>query len=134
MEMLLNLKTTAYYRYIRLFKRAAEIVLESLDVKEDDIYALKLAVAEAAANVIEHGYGVETEENIELEVYLEAKELTFVLRDYGTQSDVSDIKSRELDDYQEGGLGVHIIRTVMDSVEYIHMEKGTKLIMKKKID
>lgn len=134
MEMLLNLKTTAYYRYIRLFKRAAEIVLESLDVKEDDIYALKLAVAEAAANVIEHGYGAETGENIELEVYLEDKELTFVLRDYGTQSDVSDIKSRELDDYQEGGLGVHIIRTVMDSVEYIHMEKGTKLIMKKKID
>lgn len=108
-------------------------MLESLDINEDDIYAIKLAVAEAAANVIEHGYGGETESNIDLEVLLENNELIFILRDYGEQSDISEIKSRELDDYQEGGLGVHIIKTVMDSVEYVHMEQGTKLIMKKRI-
>jgi len=55
------------------------------------------------------------------------------LIDYGEKVKHENIKSRNLDEISESGLGVFLIHSIMDSVEYKHMEKGTKLIMKKKI-
>ena len=40
------------------------------------------------------------------------------IRDHGRSVDPSSIKSRDLDDVRPGGLGVHIMRSVMDRVEY----------------
>ena len=40
------------------------------------------------------------------------------LRDFGEKANISEIKSRKLDDVRPGGLGVHLIRCVMDKVVY----------------
>jgi anti-sigma regulatory factor (Ser/Thr protein kinase) len=46
------------------------------------------------------------------------------VRDFGRQVDPSTIRSRSLDEVRPGGLGVHIIRSVMDEVEYSRAEGG----------
>jgi anti-sigma regulatory factor (Ser/Thr protein kinase) len=46
------------------------------------------------------------------------------VRDYGRSVDPSTIKSRDLDDFRPGGLGVHIIRSIMDEVEYVPQPGG----------
>ena len=133
MEKLLKLKIRAYYKFIRIIKRATESIMEAYDISDEEIYMSKLAVAEAAANVIEHSYKGETDDIIEFEIEKNEKEWYFTIKDYGCKMDLCEIKSRNLEDYKEGGLGVHIIKSVMDSTEYSHFKNGTKLKMIKKM-
>jgi anti-sigma regulatory factor (Ser/Thr protein kinase) len=95
-----------------------------------------LAVNEAMANVIKHGYGGECDQRIHVTFSLidsssgAAKGLKVVIRDFGRQVDPECIRSRNLDDVRPGGLGVHLIRSVMDEVGYRqHDEGGMELTM-----
>jgi anti-sigma regulatory factor (Ser/Thr protein kinase) len=44
--------------------------------------------------------------------------LEFVLEDFGTPAEPESLKGRALDDIRPGGLGMHLITNIMDSVEY----------------
>lgn len=89
---------------------------------EEQTARLVLAVDEAVANVIKHGYDGRLDRPVEL--HLEGVEeegvrgVRFVVRDFGKQVAPEMICGRDLDDVRPGGLGVHIIRTVMDRVTY----------------
>ncbi len=95
---------------------------------DGQISRLVLAVDEAIANVIKHGYGGRRDRPVEL--CLEAIEeqgtrgVRFVIRDFGKQVPPETICGRELDDVRPGGLGVHIIRSVMDRVNYAPAKGG----------
>jgi len=82
-----------------------------------------LAVDEALANVIRHGYDNRIDARIWLSIWTLAPNehgpgLRVIIEDQARQVDPATIKSRELDDIRPGGLGVHIIREVMDDVQY----------------
>lgn len=82
-----------------------------------------LAVDEALANVMKHGYQGRPDGRITLRVMPVTDEakgpgLSFTIDDWGRQVDPATIKSRDLADIRPGGLGVHIIRQVMDSATY----------------
>jgi len=89
----------------------------------EDVHKLTLAVDEALANVIKHGYGGPCDKPIHIRVegFDEPDGrcgIRVAVRDHGKQVDPKTIKSRDLDDVRPGGLGVHIMRTVMDKVEF----------------
>lgn len=79
-----------------------------------------LAVDEACTNIIRHQYGGRTDERIDLEARFncEARTVEFVLRDYGPVRDARLFQGRDIQDIRPGGLGLHIIREIMDDVEY----------------
>ena len=131
MEVIFELKVAAYYKNIRIIKSLTETLLNFFEFDSNTNYMLKLAVSEAAANIIEHAYKSEANKDIVYKVKEFNDRLIFILRDYGEKSEIHKIKSRELDEYQEGGLGVHLINSIMDKVEYFHLEDGTKLEMTK---
>ena len=55
-----------------------------------------------------------------------------MIEDEAAQVDPAAMQGRELDDVRPGGLGVHIIREVMDEVVYSKREtKGMRLTMVK---
>ena len=98
-----------------------------------------LAVDEAVANVIKHGYEGRSGEPIE--VSLESVQcdgrcgLQVTICDCGRQVDPEGITGRPLDDVRPGGLGTHIIRNAMDEVEYsIRTPLGMRLRMLKLLD
>jgi anti-sigma regulatory factor (Ser/Thr protein kinase) len=96
---------------------------------EDRREQIRLAVDEALANVIKHGYGGREDQPIELRAgaFVDEKGvrgLVVSVRDFGCQIDPSAIKSRDLDDVRPGGLGVHIMRAVMDAVVYSQADGG----------
>jgi len=104
----------------------------------DQAEKVGLAVNEALANVIEHGYQGDVHQPIEISMdVLEADgcgrpALRLVIRDFGRHVDPACIKSRNLSDVRPGGLGVHIIRSVMDDVRYRCVpEGGMELVMLK---
>lgn len=90
-------------------------------------FQIALAVDEAVANIINHGYGRRPDGRIWLHVSRLTEGrcgLRFVLDDDGRQVDPDLIRSRPLDEVRPGGLGVHIIREVMDDCRWERRSGG----------
>lgn len=96
-----------------------------------------LAIDEALTNAIRHGYQGRPRCRIELglrQVWSDEgwPGVEVLVRDFGAQVDPEKICGRSLDDPQPGGLGVHIIRSVMDEVNYsCPPDGGMQLVMRK---
>lgn len=96
-----------------------------------------MAVDEALTNVIRHGYSGETGHRIVLHIDPIASPdlgdgIRVLIRDFGKQVDPTCICGRDLDDVRPGGLGVHIIQALMDSVEYSRAGGGgMQLVMQR---
>jgi sigma-B regulation protein RsbU (phosphoserine phosphatase) len=95
-----------------------------------------LAIDEASSNVIKHGYGLKNSGDIILEIFYSRGELVFRLTDFAKPVNRAACRSRELDDLRPGGLGVHLIREVMDNYEFLDPPEGVGnvLEMRKRIE
>ncbi len=96
-----------------------------------EIEMIVMGVDEACANIIRHAYRDEARliglccEQIETGV-------RFRLRDYGDSgAEPAKWSGRPLDSIQPGGLGLHLIRTAFDQVDYRPKRNGTELILTK---
>lgn len=111
--------------------------LTQLGWAKHDVADVVLAVDEALTNVIRHGYQEQPNKDIHITAHrLDDPTLgvgvEIVIRDFGQQVPLDKISGRDLDDLRPGGLGVHIIRNVMDFSEYSHAPGGgMQLYMKK---
>jgi anti-sigma regulatory factor (Ser/Thr protein kinase) len=88
---------------------------------------VSLAVDEALCNVINHGYEKKTDGRITLSLWAidgQPARMKVVIEDRARQVDPNHIRSRDLDDIRPGGLGVFIIREIMDEVRYEKREGG----------
>jgi anti-sigma regulatory factor (Ser/Thr protein kinase) len=96
---------------------------------------ISLALDEALCNIINHGYGKKPDGRIWINIHElpgETPGMKIVIEDHAKQVDPDIIKSRDLDDIRPGGLGVYIIREVMDDVTYEkRAEGGMRLTMVK---
>jgi anti-sigma regulatory factor (Ser/Thr protein kinase) len=104
---------------------------------DDQAAEIALAVDEALSNVIRHGYCCAPGQRILLtaqpiSVPGETGGLEIRIRDFGKQADPDQIRGRQLDDIRPGGLGVHIIRAMMSSVEYQPAPGGGMLLVMRK--
>jgi serine/threonine-protein kinase RsbW len=114
-------------------------VARRLGFSEEGCGQIALAVDEALCNVIRHGYERRRDGPIWISLWPLAAEngsgpgLRIVLEDEARQVDPTQIKSRDLDEVRPGGLGVHIIRQVMDEVAYEKREGvGMRLTLVKR--
>lgn len=102
---------------------------------------IALAVDEAMTNVVRHGYQGKDEGLIELSIGPMALDengeecgVRLVIEDRGITVDPATIQPRELDEIRPGGLGVHIIREVMDLAEYQKRDGGgMRLTLEKRV-
>jgi anti-sigma regulatory factor (Ser/Thr protein kinase) len=100
---------------------------------ENDSHALMWAIDEALSNVIKHGYDGRSDQPIAISMSPVSSRdgrpgIAVTVRDHGKQVDPCCIKSRNLDDVRPGGLGVHIIQTVMDDYEWSCPPDGGMLL------
>lgn len=82
---------------------------------------VSLAIDEAVTNVIKHSYGNETGQSIRLDYFIAAEGLRILILYRGLAPDISDEEvniSRMIKKKRKGGLGVKLMRTIMDSVTY----------------
>lgn len=96
---------------------------------ELDCGHIALAVDEALCNIMRHGYEQQTDQPIWLSLWPidENKDhagIKIVIEDLAKQIEPDKIKGRELQDVKPGGLGVHVIKEVMDKVVYEKREGG----------
>ena len=103
-------------REIRSFARDVISKSTTLTAYSDD---LVLALAEAAQNIVKHGYNNEpTEDKMKIVIKLNDNVLSMELMDKGKPVVPSNIKPRDLDDIKAGGLGTFFIGQIMDEVVF----------------
>ena len=84
-----------------------------------------IAVDEALRNVMRHAYDMKPDQLID--IFFKKTELNdfeVKIRDYGRQSLLENIKSRDLKEVRPGGLGVYFINQCSKSSEYKHLSGG----------
>jgi len=129
----LTMSIPSHPRYLRAVRGFFESLLAELGFPSTEVMRVVLAVHEACANVIVHGYQGDTEQRIDLAVYVAADSITVEIHDYGAKPKLEDLCPRALQDIRPGGLGTHFMRTIMDAVEYdLSGATGTILRMTKR--
>ena len=113
---------------LRAVREAVRRSAGEVGFSEADAEQIALAVDEALANVIKHGYDQRYDQPIDIRIEPVAASgrsgLGLVIRDFGATVDPGTICGRDLADVRPGGLGVHIITSVMDEVRYESAEGG----------
>lgn len=98
---------------------------------------LNLALEEAVTNVILYAYPEDTDGLVDIGAYLGGKQLTFTVTDTGKPFDPTghaevDI-SAGVGERKVGGLGIHLVRQIMDAVHYERRGDRNILTMTKHI-
>ena len=100
-------------------------------VSGPDCWAVELALGEALANVIRHGYEGRGGFRIEVGLTIDASRLEIEVRDTARPFARDSVISVPLDIPRTGGYGLQLIEEVMDVVEYTAGESGGLLRMVK---
>ncbi|MFZ4794822.1 MAG: ATP-binding protein [Blastocatellia bacterium] len=91
-------------------------------MEEQEIFNLELAVDEACANVIEHVYGNDTSKEVIIRAICDDKEVRISVIDMGRGFDPTGVTPATIDSLvsgrKSGGLGIRLIRALMDEVSY----------------
>ena len=125
---------TASLKEVRTFSRD---VFEKINLPQEQKDELVLAIAEAAQNIVKHGYKdvEETSDRMEIKISINDGQLEIGFFDKGKEVVPENIKHRKLDDIKPGGLGTFFIKEIMDAAVFKRDQKGwvNHLILTKKI-
>jgi len=112
-------------------------ICQSLQFTPAASMQMNLALEEAVANVVNYAYPSGTKGEIEVVAEANDVRLKFVITDQGipfdptTQKDVDT--SLSLDERPVGGLGIHLVRQLMDSINYERIDGQNILTLRKKL-
>lgn len=121
--------------FLKIIRAAVASICEIAGFCPDDVHNIVLAVDEACSNIIKHTYGGPTDEQIHAKIFISYDRFEIRLRDFGKKIDIKQIKPRKLEEIRPGGLGVHLIKTVMDEVEYSNQfDKGNQVTLIKYLE
>jgi serine/threonine-protein kinase RsbW len=113
------------------------------------VFQVELACDEAATNIIEHAYGAEDVGTITVQYARTGRDFTVTLQDNGRSFDpsavpppptvateITDVTPDELgSQLQVGGLGLHLIRKLMDEVYFsFDPQSGNTLTLVKRLE
>lgn len=112
-------------------------LFEKIGLEDALASKMRLAVEEAVVNVMEYAYPIGEEGEIEVCMTADGECLTVVVTDAGTPFDPTlkegvDI-SLSAEERQIGGLGIHLLRALMDDVRYEYLNGRNILTLTKRL-
>ena len=114
-----------------------EEIGEELGLDMELLLNLNLVMEEMVSNVIFYAYPEGKTADIELVAESNGKELTFMLSDQGKEFDPTAKEDADPDvnpmDREIGGMGIFIVKNIMNQVTYQRLEGKNLLTMKKEI-
>ena len=127
--------STSSLKEVRVFSRE---VFEKINIPQEQKDELVLAIAEAAQNIVKHGYkDIEsTTDKMQIRISLKSGELEIGFFDKGKPVVPGNVQHRKLDDIKPGGLGTFFIKQIMDEAVFKKDQKGwvNHLVLSKKIN
>jgi serine/threonine-protein kinase RsbW len=105
------------------------------DIDSDYLFAVDLAVEEIFTNMVKYGDG---DREIDVELDLQDDRLTIRLTDHDvspfdiTAAEEIDI-GRPLQERPIGGLGIHLVKKLMDEIDYVYEDRRSTIILVKRM-
>lgn len=117
-----TLQFAAKFEYLDEIRDFVGGIARSGGFSDKDVYNIQLASDEAASNIIEHAYENTNNGVLEISCGLKGDAITIILVDHGESFDPSNVPApnveADLSDRQIGGLGLYLMRKLMDEVRY----------------
>ena len=120
---------------IQQIPQLAEFVESVADIAKLDVgmtMSLNLALEEAVTNVIMYAYPPGSDGLVDVEAVIREKELRFILSDSGVAFDPTAAPEADITlDVSErpiGGLGIFLVRNIMDEVTYTRSDDGKNIL------
>ena len=111
---------------------------EELNLTPELVFNLNLVLEEAVSNVILYAYPKEEHQEIVLTTKISDKSLIFVLTDSGKEFDPTQAPDADVtlsaEEREIGGLGIFLIRQIMNKVEYQRIEGKNVLTLGKDLE
>lgn len=132
-------------KYSRTFKSDPELlpdiedyitdIIKDLNIPDTLKSNIEIVIAEAAANSIIHGNKGDVSKNIHIRLKLNTKELCISFTDEGSGFNPDKIPDPTIPEniLKGSGRGIHIMKSLVDKIEYKFSGKGTELILTFKI-
>lgn len=99
--------------------------------------SLNLAIEEAVVNVMEYAYPDGEKGNVEIEVTVDEGWLTFIISDSGIAFDPTSKEDADTtlsaEERPIGGLGIFLVKKLMDTIEYQRTDGKNVLTLRKNI-
>jgi len=129
-----QLKVPGHQDYMPDLREFVNRVGRKYGLAEKLINTFKLAVDEAATNIIEHGYR-DQQSHITIQAIVKRKSITIVLIDQGPFFDPNWAEEPDLLNSAETGdrphLGIFLLRKLIDKIEYFNTDAGNELRLTK---
>lgn len=128
---LMEVKFPSENRYLHMVHELARHLAESTGFDHSEAEKIALAVDEATTNVIQHAYHGEPGHEIEIHFDPEGESLDIAIFHDGEPLESVPVPEFELDDLvarrRKGGLGLAIMRQMMDKVEHAKARTGKNM-------
>jgi anti-sigma regulatory factor (Ser/Thr protein kinase) len=114
-----------------------EEVGNDFSLSPDIVFNLNLVLEEAVVNIINYAYPKEDHQHIYLSAKMRDDSIVLVLTDTGKEFDPTAAPEADVtlsaDEREIGGLGIFLIRQIMNEVKYERIEGKNVLTLEKKI-
>ena len=109
-------------KYLDLIGSIGERIVKELDDFSGDraalAYQLNLVLTEATANVIKHAKDHDPKDTVRILINLQKEVLNIKIYDHGQGFDLETIPMPDFEHPGESGMGIFLIRSMMDVVRY----------------
>lgn len=132
-EIILSKKWTSCPSQLCDIRCSITTICSQLTFSEKDTQAIVLAIDEACSNIMRYAYNNCVDGTILIEVSTDRQQVVFRLHDYAKKVSKDCIKTQESSPLEPGGLGLMLMKEVMDCVDFVHTDKcaGNILEMRK---
>ena len=119
------------------FNTFIKSVMEKLNIEASLANKLRLAIEEAVVNVIDYAYPIDQEGTIEVRIMFDGETMKTMIIDSGVAFDPTEKEkadtSLSAEDRQIGGLGILLVRELMDTINYERVNGQNVLTLIKKV-
>ena len=138
LEQTFTLHVPSSTKNLAMIRDFVNRVAEQAGLEESDRSKIELAVDEACSNVIEHAYGHDVSKEVTVRAAFDGEAVRISVIDSGAGFVPEEVPQEELQELirqrRTGGLGMRLIRTLMDEVRYeIEPGRRNELHMVKKV-
>jgi len=133
----ISIRIEADVREIERLNRLVPQFGELHDVPSRTLYAVNLALDELVTNVVLYGFSEPSGQEVLVKLSTAGSELVASVCDGGKPFNPLEVRPPDLnaplEDRELGGLGVHLVRSLMDHVSYARENDQNVLTVRKKI-
>jgi serine/threonine-protein kinase RsbW len=120
-----------------LLCRNCEEIGRSIGVSDRSIFEMNLALDELFTNIISYGFQDHQEHTIKINITIEGDLLNMRIEDDGVPFNPLESKTPDfqcdIEECKIGGLGIHLIKKLMDDIQYQRVADKNILVLRRKI-